>query len=195
MLQIALDVEGVLSNTHKAAYERSDILKPEHDEEWGFPTEELYDEFMHVSQNLWHNHWEKIPPMEDPKVLQDVTESLYEYGHTVDIVTHRRNVDDQVQAWLDDKRIVYKEFHAPSEEKDELDYDLYVDDKPALAERIKNDPQRAIVLRDRPYNQSVETIGEPRIERVHTLKTLKYIVTDYYNAKHIQQITKDRAKL
>lgn len=186
MLRIALDVEGVLSNTHKAAVERSDRLKPEHNEQWGYPGD-LYEEFMHVSQNLWHNHHEQIPPMEDPDTLHQATKELAA-EHKVDIVTHRRNVDEQVQTWLADHGVVYDEFRAPSVEKDELDYDVYIDDKPALAERIINDPERVIVLRDRPYNEHIDDSQE-RIERAYSLTKPLFMFTDPYTVAHVKNLT------
>ncbi len=206
MVRISLDVEGVLSNTHKAVCARSEQVTEEMMQEWGFPTEDDYKEFMHVSQNLWHNHHEEIPPMESGATFREVTSGLRDYGHTVDIVTHRHNltgeladsfeseygyspveVDEQVKAWLDYYTVEYDNFLAPSEEKDELDYDVYVDDKPALAERIANDPERVIALRDRPYNQDVDD-SSIRVERINSLDELLFQLTDHYTVEAVRDL-------
>lgn len=187
MLRISLDVEGVLSNTKEAAYERSDILEPPLPQQWEFPTEEEYDEYMHVSQNLWHNHYEEIPPMESWHTLHQVTYELSK-THQVDIVTHRHNVDEQIKEWLDLHDVVYDNFHSPVDEKDELDYDIYVDDKPALAERIAEDPERVIYLRDQPHNRHVD-VSRERVERVESLEEVLFWLTDHYTLEWISDLT------
>lgn len=154
-LDIALDVEGVLADSHAATAARSDFLEPEEcpPPDWDFPSDDHYEEFMHVSQNLWHNHNHEIPPMVDN--LWKPTRRLAR-RHNVDIVTHRQNVDAQVVEWLRGYNVYYEDFHVSKGHKTDVDdYDVHVDDSPNVAADALSDG-RHVVLIDRPYNQSVE---------------------------------------
>lgn len=143
-MQIALDLEGVLADTHLATRDRSDRLGPEHFEYWGFD-DEMWDHYHHVSQNLWHNHWEDIDPMEP--ALCDVVRIL-RYDHTVDILTARTGVDDQIQKWLDANDIQYDGFTATKQPKHEFDYGVFIDDNPRMAGDVD-----FLYMRDRPWNR------------------------------------------
>ena len=162
-LDVALDVEGVLSDTHTATEARSDFLEPEHcpPEQWEFPTDEHYEEFMHVSQNLWHNHAHEIPPQVDN--LWKPTRKIYR-RHDVDIVTHRNNVDVQMQNWLKGYNVYYDDFYATTQPKTEVgEYDVHIDDSPNVAADALSDG-RYVVLVSNKSNQSVEP--HRRLERV-----------------------------
>jgi len=162
-LSVALDIEGVLADTHARTEERSDLLEPEHcpPVDWDFPTEEHMDEFLHVSQNLWHNHNHTIPPMVDD--LRTPTRALSR-AHNVDIVTHRSNVDNQLREWLDGYGVDYNDFIvAKGNKSDAGDYDVHIDDSPRVAaDAVSSD--RYCILIDRPYNQHVKP--HTRLERV-----------------------------
>jgi hypothetical protein len=169
-LHIALDVEGVLADSHAATAERSDMLEPKDcpPPNWDFPSDEHHDEFMHVSQNLWHNHAHHIPPMEDG--LWKATRRLSRQ-HDVDIVTHRTGVDRQVQEWLSGYNIRYNEFNSTTRPKSHLDdYDVHIDDSPnVVADALE--ANRSVILIDRPYNQDIQ-VGKrhgPFIRRVSSV--------------------------
>lgn len=174
-LNVALDVEGVLSDTHTATEQRSDFLEPKHcpPDQWEFPSEEHYEEFMHVSQNLWHNHNYKIPPQVDN--LWKPTRSIYRQ-HNVDIVTHRTNVDRQMIEWLDGYNVYYNKFHATSKPKTEVGtYDVHIDDSPHVASEAVEDG-RYVVLIDSKSNQSVES--HRRLERVSNItEAAEFLIT------------------
>lgn len=162
-LDIALDVEGVLADTHAATAERSDFLEEQHcpPPDWEFPTDEHFEEFMHVSQNLWHNHTHEIPPMVEN--LWKPTRRLSRV-HNVDIVTSRTNVDSQILDWLDAYGVYYEDFHVATGPKTDIGhYDIHIDDSPHVAADALTD-HRHVVLIDRPYNQSVEETN--RLTRV-----------------------------
>lgn len=152
---IALDVEGVLSDTHKATAERSDMLEPKHcpPKNWDFPTEEHHEEFMHVSQNLWHNHNHLIPPTEDG--LGKATSILNEV-HNVDVVTHRTGVDNQIREWLRGYGIVYDDFISTRKSKSDIgDYDIHIDDSPNVVDDVAGNG-RVVYMVERPYNSEKE---------------------------------------
>lgn len=162
-LDIALDVEGVLADTHAATAERSDFLEPRNcpPPNWEFPSDEHFEEFMHVSQNLWHNHSHEIPPMVDG--LWKATRKLSR-RHNVDIVTSRTNVDSQIIDWLNAYNVYYEDFHVARDSKNDVGhYDVHVDDSPSVAAEALAD-HRCVVLIDRPYNQSFE--NSTRLTRV-----------------------------
>lgn len=177
-LRIALDVEGVLADTHTATAERSDMLEPHEcpPPGWDFPTEEHYDEFMHVSQNLWHNHAHHIPPMEDG--LWKAVGKLHRFHH-VDIVTHRKNVDRQIQEWLAGYNIEYDEFHTSAGNKTDVgDYHVHIDDSPNVVTDVLEN-NRSILVVDRPYNQDIEygKRHEPFVRHVSGVTEASEILT------------------
>lgn len=174
-LRVALDVEGVLSDTHSITTERSDKLEPWMNEQWGFP-DDLYDEFMHVSNNLWHNHYEEIPPQSDN--IGEASDKLIDAGYKVDIVTHRHNQDEQVKAWLDMHDVHYRHFLTPSCSKIECDYDIYVDDKPALAEKVAQRDDKWMVIIDQQYNRDVPY--SEHVERATDAYSASLVLSDPY---------------
>jgi hypothetical protein len=153
-LDIALDVEGVLSNTHRATADRSDMLTrgqcPPTD--WEFETKEHYQEFMHVSQNLWHNHYDEIPPMEP--TLEAATHLLSQH-HNVDIVTHRSGVKKQMRDWLDSQNIIYNDFYVSSGHKtDTVDADVHIDDSPVVIDDVQRNNRFAFIVAHE-YNKGI----------------------------------------
>lgn len=184
-LRIACDLEGVLSDTHRAAYERSDNLEHCYPPTWRSDDWD-YDEFMHVSQNLWHNHNEQIPTTVDG--VAGALDTMME-RHEVDIVTHRHNVDEQIEAWLARYNIPYNELHSPSEEKDELNYDVYIDDKPALAERIAEHPNKVIFVPRHPYNEHLSNRGNRRLSVVKGVREAAFFLDDPFVINNINQLT------
>lgn len=177
-LDIALDVEGVLADSHAATAERSDFLEPEHcpPNNWDFPSEDHYEEYMHVSQNLWHNHAHHIPPMADD--LWKDTRTLSR-RHNVDIVTHRSGVDEQVREWLDGYNIHYEDFHVAGRDKTDVgEYDVHIDDSPQVAQDAL-ESGRSVVLIDRPYNEGFqyELAYEPFVWRVNDLSEAAEVLT------------------
>jgi hypothetical protein len=154
-LTVALDVEGVLSNTHLATAQRSDLLEVENTppDDWDFPSEEHFDEFMHVSQDLWHNHNEEIPPLE-PTI--GAASTVLNEHHTVDVVTHRTGVSDQIRTWLDFHCIDYRDFHETSRYKTQVgEYDVHIDDSPNVVNDVTTN-DRFIFLVGHEYNNGVE---------------------------------------
>lgn len=179
-LQIALDVEGVLADSHLATARKSDVLDedevPPH--QYNFGDDGLLDEYMHVSQNVWHNHNHLIPPMEDG--LWKATKCLARH-HTVDIVTSRTGVDRQVQEWLDGYNIAYDDFivtnRPRSNKTDYGDHDVHIDDSPNVA-RDALDVNRGVFLVDRPYNTDFGRLTDSRLRRVSGVTEVADMLTD-----------------
>lgn len=149
-MNIAVDLDGVLADIHRPTADRSDRLTWEQVASRNF-TDEDWDEYRHVSQNLWHNHWDQIPLVEEGVVEE--MERLAQQ-HTVTILTHRCNVDSSIEQWLADNGIHYHELIATHEDKETFGYDFYIDDNPLEARHL---------LRDQPWNRHIETTN-----RIHT---------------------------
>lgn len=176
-LDIALDVEGVLADSHVATAERSDVLDERHTspQNYDFGDEELIEEYMHVSSNVWHNHNHEIPPMEDG--LREATRTLSTL-HNVDILTARVGQDEAVREWLAGYNVHYDRFistAAPNSEKTEYgDHDVHIDDSPKVAQDAI-DAGRHVILVDRPYNRDV---AGDRIERVSGVTEASELLSD-----------------
>lgn len=165
-LQIALDVEGVLADSHRAAQEQSDMLDAETcpPNQWDFPTMEHYNEFMDVTEQCWRQNHDVIPPVEHGLGAATMKLSLF---HDVDIVTHRTGVDEKMQAWLLDHGIEYRDFYATDRPKTHVgEYDVHIDDSPNVVDDVISD-ERHIFLVNRPYNEFVEpTMGVWKVSGV-----------------------------
>ena len=157
MATVSLDVEGTLADAHGrllAVY--NDRHGTDHEladmNDWHWVREELdYDEFMSITQREWAENHGAIEPLEDG--LAKAVDRLCE-RHTVDVVTARRGVEDEMQEWLDDRGMdSYRDFHSidPSSTKATMGYDIYIDDKPGLADML-GDGQIQYVIRQ-PYNR------------------------------------------
>jgi uncharacterized HAD superfamily protein len=176
-LDIALDVEGVLADSHAATAERSDVLTEEHTppQNYDMGGQELIDEYMHVSSNVWHNHNHEIPPMEDG--LREATRTLSTL-HNVDILTARVGQDEGVREWLAGYNIHYDRFistdHPQADKTEYGDHDVHIDDSPHVARDAAEDG-RVVLLVDRPYNRDVT--GD-RIERVSGVTAASELLSD-----------------
>lgn len=152
---IALDLDGVLADTHAAAAKRSDQLNEDNcpPPDWDFESDEQRDHFLHVTQNLWHNHTHLLPPTVDN--LRDVTRRL-SYDYDVDIVTHRTGVDEMVQTWLDAYHVTYSDFYSTNKPKTHVgNHDIHIDDSPHVAAEATAAGRYAVVI-DAEYNASYE---------------------------------------
>lgn len=150
-MKIALDLDGVLADLHRAVVEHSHYTVEDFEQfgEW-----DDFDRFWATAGTVWDEHYREIDPI-NPHIAQDV--SFIGRNHTVDIVTNTAGSDEAAQVWLDDHDVPYNAFVRPpaDEYKDALDYDLFIDDNPYLAGDVS-----LLYLRDRQWNQSVRGSGE-----------------------------------
>jgi hypothetical protein len=153
-MHIALDVEGVLAEIHKPAWDEMGL---DDVDSWGFENPEQRDQFHEITQEMWEWSPLDIEPCEP--YLGHHVERMRQAGHTVDIVTHRFGVDEQIQSWLQHHNIPYNEFLTPKSEKLHTPHDAYIDDKPKLAELVDDEPDMFMFLVDRPYNRNIDVNG------------------------------------
>lgn len=152
-VSVALDVDGVLFDTHNAVARRSDRLDKEDcpPEDWQFESEEQQDHFLHVAANLWHNHREMIPPMVDD--IGGLTQRLSE-EYNVDIVTHRTGTDDQILAHLDEYDVEFRNFYSTSGPKSQVaNHGVHIDDSPNVITDVTLAGRHALLV-DAKYNAS-----------------------------------------
>lgn len=144
-MRIALDLENVLA----------DILEEEDFEQWGFDSDRVFSHFMDVSHDAWAVNWEHIEPTEPN--LSETVDRIRSLGYTVDLVTNRDGVDDQIQMWLDKYDISVNAFRSnpAGTRKSELDYDVYIDDNPLMAGEAQ-----MLYIYDQPWNQHVRGSGQ-----------------------------------
>lgn len=130
-LRIALDLEGVLADTHVPVIDHSDMLTEESFHEWDFADDEL-DEFLDTLVHVWAEHTFDIPPSEEG--LAEKVDTLRMMGHDVDLVTNTPGASNDVIPWLEYHGIECDRYRFPGPEtnKEELDYDIYIDDNPYM---------------------------------------------------------------
>jgi 5'(3')-deoxyribonucleotidase len=144
MKKIAIDVEGVLADSY--TFVRGEVPE-ESMETWGFPSEEIKEQFLGRITKGWKNEAESIPLVTDhaPHATR-ILNSLY----NVDIVTARTNADEQIISWLNDNNIHYNGFVSTKTYKERLGYDVYIDDNPHM---VGEDTD--LFLHDQPWNSQV----------------------------------------
>ena len=159
-MRIALDVDGVLADVMRAWIEHGGPARA------GFRMEDARDwdfwkdlgmtksEFYSGLNGRWED-WRTVPPTEEG--LGPSTGELAGLGY-VDIVTARDpSTDRYVRDWLAHHGIRYGEYVSVASGlmKADLGYDVYIDDSPLNAERIRETGGRAIVY-DQPWNRHLE---------------------------------------
>lgn len=160
-LRVALDVESVLADTHpyfidvyndefEAEYSVCDI------DNWDWVREEVeWEDFDRIVEEGWKYRADKIMVREE-----NISEAVCELGNltkntTVDIVTARTGVENEMQNWLANHGITdYNEFIATTEKKTNLGYHVHIDDNPNMPKRI-NKNQLQILIRG-THNRDVE---------------------------------------
>lgn len=159
-MRIALDVESVLAEPNEPILNTTERLsRDDIESRWDFD-EESYQIYMGVSDAIWRHKPELIPP-EEPNLGEYVAE--WREDHTVDILTHRQHVDQQVQWWLDHHGIRYDDFISTNAPKWEFDYDLWIDDNPNMF------PECRLLLRHQPWNSFVDTESSKCCDRIYSL--------------------------
>jgi hypothetical protein len=163
-MRVALDVESVLAEPNEAVARSTDRLTLDEIENTWFSDldeSQSYQIYMGVSDAIWRHNPQIIPP-EEPDLSTYVAE-MHERVGQLDIVTHRQHVDEQVVWWLAEHEIVYDNFVSCDVPKQELDYDVYVDDNPNLFGECR------LLLRHQPWNAHLDDSESKMCDRIHSL--------------------------
>jgi len=159
-MKVALDVESVLANTNEAVVQSTDKIDREHLlGEWDLDDRQ-WQVYSGVSDAVWRHNPASIPP-EEP-MLDQYTRELAD-GNTLDIVTAREYVDEQMVWWLDEHNISYRNFVSTSEPKYHLEYDVYIDDNPEMW------PNCRLLLRHQPWNTDVPDQKSKLCDRIYSV--------------------------
>jgi len=160
MTKIALDVESVLANTNEAVLQSTDkIEREELLGEWDL-SDEMWQIYSGVSDAVWRHNPGSIPP-EEPMIDSYVKDIAN--GNTLDVVTARPNVDEQMVWWLDKHGIEYRNFISIQEPKYTLDYDVYIDDNPDMFGECR------LLLRHQPWNTHCDDASSKTTDRIYSL--------------------------
>jgi hypothetical protein len=164
MTTVALDVESVLAEPNEAVARTTDRLTLDQIQETWFSDGKHgtnYQIYMGVSDAIWRHNPQVIPP-EEPN-LSEYVDQMYEKADTLAIVTHRQHVDEQVIWWLQEHDIQYDEFVSCDVPKEQLGYDLYIDDNPNLFNKCR------LLLRHQPWNSHLDDENSKTCDRIHSL--------------------------
>lgn len=170
-MRIALDVDGTLADTWGAVIDRTDVFDEEPADCWE-EDRDLWDQYLHHSQNAWHNHWHEIDRNE--LFTMTATNMIVEWGHDLDVVTARSGVEEQMQRWLDEHRVAYDEFIVETE-KHELDYDVHIDDSVSLPRNVTDN--RIVMMPVRNYNMHVAYGDHEHVYPIRHLRHAAFLLT------------------
>jgi len=180
-IMIALDLDGVLADTmrlwikiwkQRTGYE----LRYEDLVEWDFWRRLgiTSQEFMRIMDEAWRQ-WRYLPPTEEN--LSEKVSLLKTLGR-IDIVTARpKPTEEYAFKWLEYHKIPYDNYVwiGSMREKILLDYDVYIDDSPIVAEEASIN-HKLILLYDRPWNSDIAETNY--VKRVKSLSQAYRILRD-----------------
>lgn len=128
--------------------------------------------YIPLTQEVWEEKPETIPPMEES--LEEKVEKIKSASNgEIDLVTARKHVRTPIKNKIESlglkdsfREIIVKTY------KEELDYDIYIDDNPTLSDRLDKD--RIQLVRERPWNNNYQ-LKKPH-RRVSNLDEARQVV-------------------
>jgi len=158
-VRVSLDVESVLVDTfsyfipvynerHDANYGVSDI------DCWEWAREEVeWEHFDGLIHEGWQDPVENMEPKEED--LASVVNDFASHDLVqLDIVTARTGVENKMLEWLSHHGITqFNQFRATEIPKSEFDYNVFIDDKPGLANTLGEKQLQYLVVG--PHNKSM----------------------------------------
>ncbi len=170
MLKIALDFDSVLSDTmvrwvqlfnekRNTNLTKTDVVSWTFWNDFGISIDEAFGIF----EKAWSD-WKNLPSTEDNIV--DSVKKLANISY-VDIVTDVRESHLQyIKMWLNDKGIIYENFVSSNGTKTNLDYDVFIDDSPSIAQKASQ-IGKICLLYDQPWNRKVTGKKITRIKNLN----------------------------
>ena len=166
-MRVACDIDGVLLDTvitfcelfnkkHGTSYQKSDVTKWEFFIDWNIPEDDIWDIFYQIYKDSM-----SVPFIDDriPSIMMELNQT-----HDVSIVSARTpQYRESILKKLRFHRILqgshYNElvllFHKPYDLKMKQDFDVIIDDNLKLAESIKQQKDKILLLFDQPWNQEI----------------------------------------
>ena len=165
-MKIAIDFDDTIAD-------QTSVLLPLMNWKLGteFKFEELEWDFFHKAPETEKAFW-SIHDLYDSSYLRramppvdayafPVVKELARKGHVVEIVTRNdKKGHDSIRAWLFMHGLdlpVRAIGRGGGDGKARLNYDLFIDDNPSLADVIRKHPTKRLVIFDRPWNRNVKT--------------------------------------
>lgn len=170
-MRVALDLDSTLAATLPTTF---DLLETDHTYEdvtsWSWGTDKFGTaRFLNAVWHAWTIRPESIAPMEDG--IRASVALISNRASQVDVVTKHPDgmlgVDDGKKRWLDKFNIPFDNYVSTSDSKLNLDYDVYIDDNPELAQQVA-DTDATVLLRDHPYNRGINLPAGA--ERVYSVR-------------------------
>jgi len=185
-MSIAIDFDGVLSNTIKKWIQ---IFKQDYSEQYhnlqlsynkikefdfykGFNI--THDDSREIFKKCWEQ-WNYLEPTEF--MLSQKTSILSDLCNGLDIVTANNPTNKKyLEQFLQKYKIKYDNI-VFSENKEELDYDAFIDDSPFNAKKIF-DCKKSVFLYNQPWNQDIisEKADKTHLIRVYNLDHTIHII-------------------
>lgn len=161
-MRIAVDMDSTLAATAETAFKLigKDAQGYSYNdfESWDWPLEEFgANRYLESIWSAWTLRPTEVPMMET--FGSEIMSDLCDMWEQVDVVTAHpadRGISDGKRDWLDYCSIPYDNLVQVDmdQTKADLDYDVYIDDKPALAERVNEvRPHAQVYMYDQPYNR------------------------------------------
>ena len=153
MDRLALDLDGTLAATVQTYINEvlGNAVKKENIMDYDFKDHDInFQHFLKYSDQLWEQNHKLIKPSEYRP--DNATAKLSEF-YKIDIVTARPNREDSIQKWLELHNITYDHLLHGIHDKQELKYDMYIDDNPYLAKKLS---ENKILVYDQPWNQNLD---------------------------------------
>jgi 5'(3')-deoxyribonucleotidase len=163
-MKVACDFDGCLANSHQVAldlinFKHGTTYKYEDVTSWNWWKENGVEEDFWAVYDLFDTTYLRraIPPT-SPLAAASM-KWLQKRGHECEIVTSNRQKSvPTISAWLFGHGIdfpVRSIDRISASEKAKLDYDLFIDDAPHLAEAISAMLEKTLILVDQPWNRGV----------------------------------------
>jgi len=159
-MRVALDLEEVLADTISEACRSTNNLQQENFHSWDLD-DYTWQVYSGVSDALWRHDPLSIPPVEPG--LAEYTASVQAKADVLDIVTARMHVDESVELWLSHHDISYDSIVSTRTPKQELDYDVFIDDNPEMFGECR------LLLRHHPHNAQLDDELSKTTDRIHSL--------------------------
>jgi len=160
--KIALDFDNVLSDTmvawtSKYNEKHKTNFSKDHIETWDFWNQPEFQCTKSYADTFFRQSWEdwKNLPATEPSLDKTVAR-LAEHGEIYVVTNIEKNYLGNVNHWLEDQNISVKDVvHSGGRDKLNLEYDLFIDDDPDLANNAHTNGQRCFIYHQK-WNKKVK---------------------------------------
>jgi 5'(3')-deoxyribonucleotidase len=180
-VRVALDIEGVIADITTPVLKLYNEMhgtnwKAEDVTDWGFKSINTgAHEVLPLFNRVWIERHGEIRYEANSRLINELR-TICE----VDIVTSRTGVDDQIVSFVNSNGLssVPIVIHPPTSEKTVLNYDVYIDDSPTLADAVVKSDHGVLLLVDRPWNRS----NVPENDRIMRVADTNAAVKEIFSA-------------